>query len=280
MFRPLDFLLGHRHVAQARIGAEIRTNPNGVFDVKQSADIGLRIAEVAEGERAVAALGDAGRVFAVDQFGMQTEIAVFRGFGLRIDKAHVVGAGRDTVLTADASVRIHRDDIGLRVAVRGLSRADADAGRVKTLLTGDADVFAFAVAGFDLSAVRAGFSLGSAVLTLERQTMEPRGQLVCFVAGILALSASDAFVLVKDHHILRTLLNRLRGAVGGSFRCRLFFFRRTAGKCQNEQRTGSRAFNESSSVDGTQDFPPGRQKRAVLLGEIRRGGSDRAASGF
>lgn len=179
--------------------------------------MGLRIAEVAKGERAVAALGDAGRVFAVDQFGMQTEITVFRGFGLRINKAHVVGASRDAVLTADASVRIHRDDIALRVAVRGLSRTDADARRVKTLLARDANVFAFAVAGFDLSAVRAGFSLGSAVLTLKRQTMEPRRQLVCFVAGFLALSASDTFVLVKDHHILRTLLNRLRGAVGGSF---------------------------------------------------------------
>ena len=97
---------------------------------------------------------------------MQTEVAVFSNAGLWVDKADVVRASGDAVFAADAFVRVHRHDVGFRIAVSCLCRADANTGRIETLLTRNTNIFAFAVAGLDFSAVRASRSGFSPVLAL------------------------------------------------------------------------------------------------------------------
>ena len=88
---------------------------------------------------------------------MQTEVAVFSNAGLWVDKADVVRASGDAVFAADAFVRVHRHDVGFR---------NANTGRIETLLTRNTNIFAFAVAGLDFSAVRASRSGFSPVLAL------------------------------------------------------------------------------------------------------------------
>ena len=71
---------------------------------------------------------------------MQTKIAVVSNFGLRINPARVVGTGRYAVLAADATIRIHRDNIGFGIVVASPRRADFHAGRILALLAGNSNV--------------------------------------------------------------------------------------------------------------------------------------------
>ena len=150
---------------------------------------------------------------------MEAEVAVVGDFGLLVDVAGVVGAGRDAVLAPDAPIGIHGHDARGRVMVAGARRADLHAGRILALLARDADVVA----------------LGSGH-PLKDHAGAPRGKVIGFVAGMLAFAAADALVLVEDHHVVRLLLP-VRGSVG----------RAAAERKDNESADARR--EESSPVD-------------------------------
>ena len=128
----------------------MRTDTNHVFDTKQTADDALRIIDVAEIQGAVPAGLYAGRVL------LRLLILVFRQksqlsatFCFRVDVSNVVRTSGNAVLAADAAVRIHRHDTGLRVSMCCTCRADTNARGVLALLTRDTNVYALAVAAFE-----------------------------------------------------------------------------------------------------------------------------------
>ncbi len=145
-----------------------------------------------------------GRFLAVSQFGLKTKVAVFRCFCLFIDEANVVRASRNTVLAADTAIRVHRNDSGLAVHMCGTGRTDACAGRILTLLTGNTNVNAFAVASFQFSALRTRRAGYVRTLPLQQQARAPFRQVVGFIASCLAQTAAYALVLIKDHRIVRS----------------------------------------------------------------------------
>lgn len=128
-----------------------------------------------------------GKLAGGEVLGMQAEVAVVGNLGFRVDPAGVVGAGCDAVFAADTAVRIHRDDVGFRIVVAGAGRADLHARRIHALLAGNADVVTF-----------------WARHALQKHTRAPWGEVICFVAGAFAFAAADAFILVEDHHVVRT----------------------------------------------------------------------------
>ena len=160
---------------------------------------------------------------------MQAEVAIVSGLGLFVDEAHVVGTCHDAVLAADTPGRIHRHDARLGIVMSGAGRAHLCAGGILALLARNADVTAIGL----VTAV--GFEL--AALQLQQQTRAALGQLVGLVTGISAVSATDALVLVKDHHIVRAAAAVGRGRS------------RRPGKRRQKQRAGSGTCEEFSPVN-------------------------------
>ena len=79
----------------------------------------------------------------------------------------------------------------------GARRADSHARRVLALLAGNANVLAIcsvAALAFDLVALK-----------FQNEARAALGQLVGLIAGLSAVAAANALVLVKDHHIVRLL---------------------------------------------------------------------------
>lgn len=86
----------------------------------------------------------------------------------------------------------------------GTGRTDAYAGRILTLLTGNTNVNAFAVASFQFSALRTRRA-GTCVLCRSSSRRErPLGKSLASLASCLAQTAAYTLVLVKDHRIVQS----------------------------------------------------------------------------
>jgi len=203
----------------------MRFDTHGVLYGQQFVDVGLRIVHIAENECAVSAGRNARRVFTLREAALEAEVAVFRNFCFLINESHVVGASCDAVLAADALVGVHRDDSRGRIAVRGACRANLDARGVLALLAGYADILALSGRGIKRR------------LTLKRHAKLPCRNVVRFAAGTLAQTAADAFVLVKDHHVVGA------GPIFFLVPCA------ASGKTEHSQRSDPGSCEELSSVN-------------------------------
>ena len=193
---------------------------------------------------------------------MQTEVAVFSNAGLWVDKADVVTGKRRCSICSrricpGPSSRCWFPDRGeLPVSGRREHR------RIETLLTRTTNTICASQSQGSIFR-----STGKPFRVLSRSgALKPDGthrQVSCwFRRKLLCIRRSDALVLVKDHDIVglgRTLRYSLSlSTLNGSA-----LFLRAAGQRENEQRTGSRALNESSPVDGTHNVSPRRNKSAL-----------------
>mgnify|MGYP007122618896 FL=1 len=182
-----------------------------------------------------------GKLAGGEVLGMEAKVAVVGNLGFRIDPAGVVGAGCDAVFAADTAVRIHRDDVGFRIVVAGARWADLHARRIHALLAGNADVVTV-----------------WARHALQKHTRAPWGEVICFVAGAFAFAASDAFILVEDHHVVRALLAVDR--VGG------------ASSERNDDKSAGGCREEASPVNvlGHLDLPSGDGRQQGFMPEVRQ----------
>ena len=181
----------------------MRFHTDSVLNVKELADIRIRIIDVSEGQSAVTAFRNTGRIFTVSQFSLKAEVTVFSDFSRWVNEADVVGASRNTVFAAHTSVRIHRDDIRDFISMCSLCRTNTNARCIQTLLARNADVNSFTITRFNLSAVWTGCSGNSRILSFKDHTMNTRRQFINFATRFYTFTASNALVLVEHQNIMR-----------------------------------------------------------------------------
>ena len=184
---------------QVRMSSENCAYTHGVLNGQHLTDVRIRIVRVTEDKRIVAAGLNTSRLLADGKFGVQTEVAVLCGLGFFVNETNVVRTSGNAVLAADAAGIVHRHDVGSRINVRSACRADADAGRLGTLLAGHADILAVARRAVERR------------LTLKRHAKLTGRNVIGLGAGFFAGSAADTFVLVEDHRKPRLISADITG---------------------------------------------------------------------
>ena len=182
----------------------MRFYTDSVLDVKELADIRIRIVDVTECQSAVTAFRNTGRIFTVSQFSLKTKVTVFSDFLSSDNEADVVGASRNAVFATHTSVRIHRNDIRDFISMCSLCRTDYErkvhpdtAGKKrgrKLVHNPHGSIFP---------------QYGQAVpgtlvfLSFKNHTMNTRRQFINFATRFYTFTASNALVLVEHQNIMR-----------------------------------------------------------------------------
>lgn len=184
---------------QVRMGSEDCAYPNGILNGQHLTDVRIGIVRITEHQCIVAACLDTSRLFSDGKFGVQTEVAVFCGLSLFVNESNVIRTSGNAILAADAAGIVHGHDVGGRINVRSACRADSDARRLGTLLTGHADILAVARCSVQRR------------LALERHAKLAGRNVIGLRARFLACSAADTFVLIEDHRKPRLISADIAG---------------------------------------------------------------------
>ncbi len=164
----------------------------------------VRVIQIAEHQRLGGAGFHAGWLLARRQVGLAAKVALVRHPGDRVDKAHLIGAGGQTIHAADAEIRVDIDDAILLADMGGAGGADMHAGGVVAVLAGLAKE---AVLGIREGADGAGAD--------DLEARDPLWHLIHLPAGIHAGGTADAGHLVVDHAVADPVDGLAVGEGGG-----------------------------------------------------------------